>query len=174
MRAVSELTDAGSAEAIGAAWLERALEPASSFGRRARDGCRPFLPGQERDASTAIERVLAAAARCDGVQAQGLRASLRAIPDPSATLARLATGEVLDDVEIYELARYLDALRAFGERAAEHLPAELLPESFAELHAALAGGRRGGGFYLDDGYAQGLGAARAAAEAADSAYACER
>jgi len=175
MRAASTLTDEVTAEAIGARWLECVLEPASSFGRRARDRRRPFVPGEEEQARAAIAQVLWTAQRCTLEQAQGLRAALRAIPEPVDALTRAAAGSVLADLDLYDVLRFLDALHALRERMVACLPEHLHPASFEPLRALLARGRtRAGGFYLDDGYSRELAEVRVACEGAREAYARER
>ncbi|TAM77217.1 hypothetical protein EPN44_03530 [bacterium] len=175
MRGVSSLTDAVTAEAVGALWLERVLEPISHAGRRAKEERRPFAPGQEREARAAIADVLATAERCSLEQAHALRAVVRGLPEPSETLARVAAGGGLEDLDIHQLLSFLDGLHTLRERGAGRLPERLLPVPFEGLHASLARGRqRSGGFYLDGPFDAALVEARAAERRAREAYECER
>ncbi|HVA36283.1 MAG TPA: hypothetical protein VNJ51_01585 [Candidatus Dormibacteraeota bacterium] len=175
MRAVSALTDAATAEEIGAFWLERVLEPVSSAGRRARDARAPFAAGEAEAARAAIAEVVEAAASWDGHQVSRVGAALRALPDPLEALARASAGGTLADVDLYEVARLLDALEALRACAGQRPPERLGPASFEPLRERLAPGvRRGGAFYLDDAFAEGLAQARAAARADAEACARER
>ncbi|TAM59182.1 hypothetical protein EPN52_08825 [bacterium] len=175
MRSRSALTDAQTAEALGAAWLERVLEPVSRAGRLAKDGLRPFAPGQESEARAAAAEVLQTAQRCGEGQARTLREILRRLPEPGATLALVAAGGTIDDAELTGLLLFLEGLRTLRERGRGLLPERLLPESLEDLYAHLARGRtRGGGFYLDDAFDPALAHVRSAAERARQDYACER
>ncbi|MEO6991789.1 MAG: hypothetical protein ABI346_04695, partial [Candidatus Baltobacteraceae bacterium] len=100
-----------------------------------------------------------------------LRGVLDACPDPGAALARARGGETLDDVDFFELSRFVDALAAL---ALGRLPAALAFPEFAvgdTLAATLAPGRTSRRtFYLADAYDPQLANARALEAKAQSRF----
>jgi hypothetical protein len=101
-----------------------------------------------------------------------VRAALRSIPEPAPIVARARAGDLLGDVDFYELGRFVDGLdavaRAWNAHDARPLPA---PDG---LRAALAPGRDGAGFYLADAFAAPLRAAREALADAEAEYDARR
>ncbi|MGD0476335.1 MAG: hypothetical protein ABSB70_24400 [Candidatus Velthaea sp.] len=157
------------ADRIGAAWLRAALAPQTDIGRRADEAALPYGPP---DASAARARCAEIAGLAQTLSAQGvarLRTALRRIPDPTDIVSRATFGDALSDVDFFELARFSEALEATaqgwdaagGERFAR-------PPVVTAVAALLGRGFEGGGFYLSDGFAAGLGAARADYAAADA------
>jgi DNA mismatch repair protein MutS2 len=167
--------DAISAERIGLSWLLAAVAPVGAFGRRHDETIALYGPGDERRALAEIAEVAALAERLERDGVARVRAALRAVPDTAPIFGRARAGDPLDDVDFYELGRFVDALDALARAwdAAAGSP-EQRPPSAETLRAVLAPGREGPGFYLADAFAPGLSAARAALGAAESAYDARR
>lgn len=159
-----------SARAIGLDWLLDAIAPAGDFGRRARASERVYGPGDEvaaLAASTAVDRLARAFAPAG---LKGLSATLAAAPDPGMLLARARSGDTLDDVDFFELLRFLDTL-AEARAALEGFTGFDLPDDERELREALAAGRTPQRtFYLDSEFDSELASAREAAAACQAAY----
>jgi DNA mismatch repair protein MutS2 len=155
--------DAFTAERIGLDWLHEAVAPVGAFGRRHDESIALYGPGDEARAQAEICAVVALAAPLDGDGVARLRAALRAVPEPTPIVARVRVGDALSDVDFYELSRFVDALDALTRAwdAAGGGP-DLRPPVLEGLRAALAPGRRDGGFYLADAFGAGLQEARAA------------
>lgn len=159
----SAIADATTAAALDLAWLYHALEPASSFGRRAFETREPFAPGEEAQAQTRVSHIMALAQRLEPGAIDAMRDALRSCPDPAPAISRASMDGVLEDAQFLELLRFLDVaarveLVVSGERA-------------AALMRALEPGRAGRfGFYLADGFGPHLAAARARADAAQAAF----
>ncbi|HZO92652.1 MAG TPA: hypothetical protein VFB22_02700 [Candidatus Baltobacteraceae bacterium] len=169
------IADALTAERIGLTWLRAALAPSGAFGRAHQDRVAPYEAGDEPRARDEIAGVLTLAATLDRDGVARVRAALRAIPDPSPIAARARAGDVLDDVDFHELARFADALGAL--RAAWDAaggPHDGAPPLANALHEVLAPGRDGGEFYLADAFGAGLAGARATLVAAESALDARR
>ena len=167
--------DAFTAERIGLDWLRAAVVPVGAFGRRHDATIGPYGPGDEDRARTEIGEVVALAERLDGGDVPGLRAALRAVPEPGAIVSRSRAGDTLTDVDLYELGRFVDALTALAQAwdsaggASDRRPPEL-----RGLRAILAPGRDGASFYLADAFEPQLPAARAALMAAEAGYEARR
>lgn len=162
--------DAAAAAAVGVDWLLDAIAPAGEFGRLRRAVERAFLPGDEgtaRDAIALVARVSALPAE----RLEAIRGALAAVPDPSAALARAAAGDVLGDVDFFEVNRFLDALAAVRVLCDDPALGALAPAGDARLSEALAPGRTPQrGFYLADAFAGELARARTQANGAQAAY----
>ena len=164
--------NAATAAALELEWLLTESAPAGEFGRRFRAQQRAFGPGDEAEARVAV----AAVARVGGAASIGmleaLRGALAAVPDPSTALARAAAGDVLGDVDFFDLNRFLDALGEVRALLADAAFAGVeAPAGDASLAAALAPGRTPQrSFYLDDAFAPELASARAAANERQTAY----
>jgi hypothetical protein len=190
---VDELT----AERIGVTWLRAALAPVGAFGRRYDDATLPYGPGDEARAHAEIADVVALAEGIDGDGVTRVRAALRAVPEATPIVARARAGDSLNDVDFYELGRFVDALAALarawdaatvqvpksprrndgvGGDEADHHDAVRgrRPPELAALRAVLAPGRDGAGFYLADVFAPGLRGARAALVDAEAAVDARR
>lgn len=163
--------DALTAERIGLTWLRAAVAPVGAFGRHHDETIPPYGPGDETRAHAEIADVVDLAARLDPDGVTRLRAALRAVPEPGAIVARARAGDPLNDVDFYELGRFVDALdvlaRAWESAGGE---ASRRPPVLEALRALLAPGRSGGEFYLADSFAAGLQEARAAVERAEERY----
>jgi DNA mismatch repair protein MutS2 len=155
--------DAATAERIGLTWLRAAVAPVGAFGRRVDERIALYAPGDRVRAEVEIGAVVALAAQLDRDGVTRLRAALRALPEPSAIVARLRVGELLSDADFHELLRFVGGLEelARGWDAAGGT-AELRPRLLAALAEILAPGRESGGFYLADAFDPGLRDARAA------------
>jgi len=169
---VNPLWDAASGDAIGADWLRTSLAPGGDFGRRARAAERPLHRGDEVRARSEIARVAAAARAVDRTRLRALRSALTTAPDPSALLARAAAGGVLDDVDFFELSRFLESLGEIATLASDAIFADWRPEvADGGLRTELERGRTSARtFYLDDAYAPELTAARARSRSAQAAF----
>jgi hypothetical protein len=164
--------DAAAAAALGIDWLLTASAPAGEFGRRARAAERAFVPGDEIAVRASIEAVVRVADGAGAASLEALWAVLASAPDPSAALARAAAGDVLGDVDFFELNRFLDAIAEVRAAAGgEAFEGVALPAGDAKLAAALAPGRTAQrGFYLDDAFDGELTAARILANDRQAAY----
>jgi DNA mismatch repair protein MutS2 len=169
------IADALTAERIGLTWLRAAVAPVGAFGRRHDDATPAYAPGDETRAHAEIADVVALAQRLDRDGVERVRAALRAVPEATPIVARARAGEALNDVDFYELGRFIDALAALARAwdAANGAPDRRPPELDA-LRDALAPGRDGAGFYLADTFGPGLRAARAALAEAESAVDARR
>jgi hypothetical protein len=155
--------DALTAERIGLTWLRAALAPVGAFGRRYDEALAPYGPGDEARAQTAIADIVALAQRLDSDGIARVRAALRAVPEATPIVGRARAGEALDDVDFYELARFVDALGALARAwDAANGEAAARPPELDTLRTVLAPGRDGGGFYLADAFGPDLRATRAA------------
>ncbi len=157
-------------------WLLDAIAPAGEIGRRLAPGREQFGPGDETRAEHAMRSAVDAAASLRVERIDALRAAFAAMPDPAPALARAALGEVLDDVALFELARFCAAAIRLHELTADLAIHQLsIPEIEAGLAARLALGRsEGGGFYLTERFDDRLAPARAAAEAAETSFSAAR
>ncbi len=167
--------DAVSAERIGLPWLRAAVAPVGGFGRRLDEATAPYGPGDEARAGAEIAGAVALAERLEPDGVGRLRAALRAVPEPTPIVARARVGDALSDVDFYELGRFVDGLDALARAwdAAGGEP-QRRPPVLDGLRAALAPGRGGQGFYLEDAFEPGLRAARAALAAAEAALDARR
>jgi DNA mismatch repair protein MutS2 len=163
---------AASGAAIGADWLLAAIAPAGDFGRRARAAERAFRPGDEVAANDALRCVATLAREVPAARLAALAAAIAAAPDPSAAVARAAGGGVLDDVDFFEVSRFLGALAELAPLATHPLFAALLPPGdMSALRTELAPGRTPErAFYLSDAFGAELAAARQASAAAQARY----
>lgn len=164
--------DAETAAAIGIDWLLSRSAPAGEFGWRRRARQRVFAPGDEPEAQARIAQVVRVAETLEAERLEALRAALAGIPDPGPALVRASAGEVLGDVDFFELNRFfaaLDEIRTLASHRA--FTGSELPSGGDALRDALAPGRTPQrGFYLDDEFASGLAAARARANERQTAY----
>jgi DNA mismatch repair protein MutS2 len=152
--------------------LHAALAPAGEFGRRRRAAEVAYGPGDEKAARLAIGSVAAVARAASADALAELAVTLGGAPDPSGALARAAAGDVLEDVDFFELTRFLDALGA--ARATTATPGFAGSPQLGggdALRAALAPGRtQQRTFYLDAAFDPGLNVARHEAVARQAAY----
>jgi DNA mismatch repair protein MutS2 len=163
---------AATGAAIGADWLLAAIAPAGDFGRRARAAERAFRPGDEVAANEAFACVVTLAREVSAARLAALAAAIAAAPDPSAAFARAAGGGVLDDVDFFEVSRFLDALAELAPLASHPLFATVLPPAdMSTLRTELAPGRTPERtFYVSDAFDAALAAARRASAAAQAGY----
>ncbi len=163
---MTALWDAGTADAIGATWLLAAIAPVGAFGRRARAAERPLRPGDESVARAAIERVAAIAASTSDTEIGAIREAIAHAPDLRPLFARAGAHATLDDVDLFELGRLLDAFAQLAVYADS-----FGSEAIADLRAALAPGRTAArGFYLGDDFDETLARERGRAAAAQTAF----
>lgn len=169
------IVDAHAGERIGAVWLRAALAPVGDFGRRSDQVFVPFGPGDEAAARAACAHVLALAHTLASDGVARVRAALRRAPDAQPLFARARAGDPLTDVDLYEVGRFIDALRETsdawfdaGGAAADR------PPTLEALGAILAPGRSGAGFYLADAFAAELAPLRARYADADERVQRER
>ncbi len=164
--------DARTAAAIGIDWLIAALAPAGEFGRAHRAAERPFGPGDEARARARIAAVADAARAVEPERFARFQAALASAPDPRPIVARAVAGDVLDDVDFFELTRFLDAVSAVRALAGDNdFGAVPAVEADARLETLLAPGRTPlRTFYLDDAFDAELARAREEAERCQTAY----
>jgi hypothetical protein len=156
---------AASAQALGIDRLFAEIAPAGEFGRRARERERAYASGDEAEAQAAIERVASLASELEPDTVEVLRHALRATGDPGGAIARARAGSPLADVELFEIARFIEAVREIRSLAGRGLiEAVALPEIAPALAAALAPGRAAPHtFYLADAFDQALARTRTVA-----------
>lgn len=165
------LCDDATAEALDAAWLLRAIEPAHEAGRRAFAALRPFARGEEVLAQARANAV-AEASRA-GKTLDALRDVLANTPDAASPIARLCAGDTLEDADLLIVLRFCDgAARAF--EAARELPeaqARSRSTAFEAARGILEPGRiHKTSFYLSDAFGSEIREARLAEAAARSAH----
>jgi DNA mismatch repair protein MutS2 len=169
---VGNLLDATSAEAIGFAWLRATLAPAGPYGDAVFAELGPFRPGEEQAASARAQSVARIAAAFDEQQLDVMREVVRDVPDANGAIARASMGDGVEDSNFLELQRFFDACERLDALTAAS--SDLPRTASAEVRAcarAIERGRAGRfGFYLDDAFATGLQAARAALAQAQAAY----
>lgn len=159
----ARIVDAVTATALDTAWLYRALEPGSAFGRRAFEMLEPFRPGQEGLAFERAARIAQMARDYAPERIDAMREALHGSPDPLPAIARASMDETLDDPHLLELLRFLDAAKRV----------EIVPfgDALARVLRALEPGRAGKfGFYLSDELSAALAKAREHADRAQAAY----
>ncbi len=162
----------GAAAAIGVDALLAAIAPAGEFGRRRRAVEHAFLPGDERRAQAAIAAVATAARDAGAERLDALRAALARVPDPVPAARRAAAGDVLGDVDFFELNRFVDAVRDVRSLAESPSFASFaLPDMDALAVALAPGATRQRTFYLADAFDASLAAARGDAAVAEARYA---
>jgi hypothetical protein len=162
----ASLADASTASALQLAWLHQALEPVSEFGRRAYARVAPFRPGEETQAQERAGEIASSAQTFSAEQIDAMRDALRISPDPLPALSRAGMGEVLDDAQLLELLRFLDAAQRI-----EAIAPQFLTEPVREAVRLLESGRAGKfGFYLSDNADAALGEARARADRAQAEF----
>ena len=160
----SALVDAATASALDLAWLNAQLEPLSEPGRRAYASLEPFPPGVEREAAERAQAIADMAQRIDSAAVDAMRDALRAMPDPLPALSRATMGDTLEDANLLELLRFLDAAR----RLAPHVR---IGDEAREVAQLLEHGRAGKfGFYLSEKFDPSLAAARAQANRAQTEF----
>jgi len=169
---VSAPWSAETARACGIDWLLREIAPAGGLGRNARKRERAFAPGDEVDAAAMLARVDALARAAGSSRLGTLRAAIAAVPDPSAALTRARGGDVLADVDFFEIARFLDALgTVVAEARGDAFVTIEIPQPHAPLADALAPGRGNGrSFYVADAFDAALAAARGESAARRAAF----
>ncbi|MFN2450149.1 MAG: hypothetical protein ABR508_10265 [Candidatus Baltobacteraceae bacterium] len=165
---VSRIADAATAAALETAWLYRALEPGSAFGRRAFEEMMPFAPGAEREAQARAAEVIRISRGWAPERISAMRDALRACPDPLPAISRAAMGETLEDAHLLEILRFLDCGQRVEDTAA-------FGAQLGALAAELETGRAGTfGFYLSDAFDSALANARAEAERAQAHFEAAR
>jgi DNA mismatch repair protein MutS2 len=157
------LWQAQAREMIGVDWIEAEIAPVSVFGRRCRAGERLHRPGDERIAHEAIARVFEAARRISQRTLAALRRALTDAPDPRGIIARVDAGEIVNDVDFFELSRFLRAVLEIRELATDALFTEIavLPDPSVLWTVLAPGCGSARSFYLDDVFDEELALARA-------------
>ena len=159
----AKLADAVTAAELDCAWLYRALEPLTAFGRRAFETIEPFAPGMEEQAAARARYVYELSCSLSAQRIAAMRDALRACPDPAPALARASMGEALDDAHFLELLRFLDALKIVA-------PGKIAKQTGALAHSIERGRAGKFGFYLSDAFSQELARAREGAERAQAQF----
>jgi DNA mismatch repair protein MutS2 len=150
------LLDAGTAHALGFAWLSETLAPVSDYGMRSYRALRPFEPGEEDAAQARAERIGNLAAGGDAASFENARGVLRAMPDIAPALSRAAIGETLDDPRFFELLGFCDSVDRVDAILSGIDGIRMLSNAGVRAVArALEPGRtRAAGFYLSDAFAE--------------------
>ncbi len=158
-----EVVDATTASALQTSWLYAQLEPVSEFGRRAFAQVAPYRPGQEHAAQVHSQTIADLARTLTGEQVDAMRDALRSSPDPVPAISRASMGGILEDANLLELLRFLDA--------AKRAQNSLIADCVQDLAASLELGRSGKfAFYLSEKFDGDLAAARANADRAQAEY----
>lgn len=159
------------ASAIGVDWILAAIAPTGAFGREARARERAFLRGDESAARAALAHIDALAHAYSAELIDELRATIAETPDIRDALARARVGAPLDDVDFFEIQRFLDALERLVTLGSAQSALLALPLPDAALRAALAPGRTASRtFYLADAFAPELAQRRGEAARAQAAF----
>lgn len=158
------ISDARTASALDVAWLHAQLEPLSEPGRRAYARLEPLRPGSETIAMERAHAIAQSAKRIDARDVDAMREALRTMPDPLPALSRAAMGDTLDDPQLLELLRFLDAV--------QHLHSHVtVDEEALEVLRLLERGRAGKfGFYLSEKFDAALARTRADADRAQAEF----
>jgi len=158
-----EIVDATTASALQTAWLYSQLQPVSEFGRRMYAEVAPYRPGQEQQAQTRSQDIADLARTLRPDQIDAMRDALRSSPDPLPAISRASMGDVLEDANLLELLRFLDA--------AKRTQPALVADCVNALAASLEIGRAGKfAFYLSEKFDDDLAAARSAADRVQAEY----
>lgn len=158
-----DIVDATTASALQTAWLHAQLEPVTEFGRRAYAQIAPYRPGQEREATLHSQAIADLARTLTGEQIDAMRDALRSSPDPLPAISRASMGDVLEDTNLLELLRFLDA--------AKRTQPSLIADCINALAASLELGRAGKfAFYLSEKFDGDLASARSTADRAQAEY----
>lgn len=146
------------AERIGLNWVLGKLHPLSPYGK--------LLKARMATAGPGCEEWLAAEWRLvSGLLGQwqqdifvDIEMRLEAVREIRGTVKRACQGYVLEDIDFFELKRFLDLSRQLAERLEEikSLPSRLTIPIAAALVSSLAPGGAGEGFYLADSFSVGL------------------
>ncbi len=159
----ADILDATTASALQTAWLHAQLEAVSEFGRRAYAEVAPYRPGQEHDAQLRSQEIADLARTLGAERIDAMRDVLRSSPDPLPAISRASMGDVLEDANLLELLRFLDA--------AKRTQPALVADCLNVLAASLEIGRAGKfAFYLSEKFDDELAAARAAADRVQAEY----
>jgi DNA mismatch repair protein MutS2 len=151
--------DDATADRIGLNWVLGELRPLSPYGkllkarmRLAGPGCEGWLAGEWQ-----LVANLLAQWRQDLIQ--DIEWRLESVREIRGTVKRACQGYVLEDVDFFELKKFLDLSSQLlaGLKKIKSLPSRLTIPVPAALVSALAPGGTGEGFYLADSFSESLG-----------------
>ncbi len=173
MRADS-LLDAPSADAIGFDWLVAAVAPVCAYGERVFAELRPFDTRDAHAAQQRAQRIVEFASQSGADGLERLREALRGVPDATGAVAMALLGDVLADVNLFELQRFCKTIARVDELLGAGR-ARVGNDAIGAVALALEPGRTASaGFYLADAFDDELAHARAELARASAAFEAAR
>lgn len=142
------------ADSIGFSWVLRKLKPQSPYGKHMKARMKALGPGCE-DYLAKEWALTAAFAKEEQGELISLLSQFREI---RGGIRSACQGNVLGEVELYEINRFLAHCQRMGAliRELEFVPPRLVPPCPARLRAAFAPGGSGDSFYLADAFSPEL------------------
>lgn len=150
------------AERIGLNWVLRQLSPFSPYGKLLKARMKAAGPGCESWLRKEWDLVAGLLADWQPDLLGEIELRLSSFREIRGAVKRACQGYVLEDMDFFELKRFLDLSQQLAERLQEFkalLPRLTIPVA-ADLLAALAPGGGGEGFYLADSFSPALAAHR--------------
>jgi DNA mismatch repair protein MutS2 len=148
--------DEASAERIGLNHIRQRLQPLGPYGKLMKQKMPVYLPGTEPQLKREWILVRSILELEDWSALRDLELVLHGLRDIRAIIRKASLGNVLEDIELFEVKRFLGAAARASELAAKlEIPARLRPPALSELSATLARDNSPG-FYLADSYAPRL------------------
>lgn len=150
------------AERIGLNWVLRQLCPLSPYGKLQKSKIQAAGPGCEDWLTKEWVLLAALLAEWQEDLLQVVELRLGSFREIRGAVKRACQGYVLEDIDFFEIKRFLDLSQLLGEQLQhfKSLPSRLTIPAATDLLAALAPGGGGEGFYLADSFAPALAALR--------------
>ncbi len=156
------LVEQPTAERIGLNWVLRQLCPISPYGKLLKTRMKAAGPGCESWLTNEWDLVAGLLAEWQPDLLGEVELRLGSFREIRGAVKRACQGYVLEDMDFFELKRFLDLSRQLGEKLQQYkfLPSRLTIPVAVDLLAVLAPGGGGEGFYLADSFAPSLAALR--------------
>lgn len=151
--------DDATADRIGLNWVLGELRPLSPYGKLLKARMRLAGPGCEEWLAAEWRLVADVLAQWRQDLIEDIELRLQSVREIRGTVKRACQGYVLEDVDFFELKKFLDlsSQLASGLVKIKSLPPRLTIPVPAPLVSALAPGSTGEGFYLADSFSASLG-----------------
>lgn len=151
--------DDATANRIGLNWVLGELRPLSPYGRLLKGRMKLAGPGCEEWLAVEWQLVADLFAEWQPDLLRDMEMGLEAVREIRGTVKRACQGYVLEDIDFFELKRFLDlsSQLATGMKKLKSLPTRLTIPVASALVLALAPGGTGEGFYLADSFSESLG-----------------